>query len=378
VLDTLLRLLPRRLTLRKATAQRRLRIVKAEVKRLALCRRGKNGLTTLYKADGQTEFQTLCKAEDEGSLLAVMYAPERVDADGHVAGPEVVEEMLHTLMRNGAELDIEHDGKVLAKSQAYIAEAFVVQKGDARFQGWTDYDGTPAGDLSGAAAVKIKIEDPELRASRRRGDWDGVSLFGPAVGIPEVAPLSKSTQPPEDTMNPEQFAQLLKALTDTVGGLQTSLVKAVTDAVKPADDKTDDKTSAPDAPALPAFEGDVDSVADLATYEKTLRKSQLTLSLAGKDTKAVDKAIATVVDMRKALSEEKVKDEDAGIEAGDSDEVRDLKVRLFKAQRGTNAPAGPAPTGKSVHEQNVELGLELAKAINREGDNKPSFVWDVR
>jgi hypothetical protein len=350
------------------------RIVKAEVLRLALCRRGKNGLTTLYKADGTIELQTLVKAVDEGTLLAVMYAPERPDADGHVASEPVVRQMLHTLMRNGAELDIEHNGKILDRTKAYVAEAFIVQKADERFQGWKNYDGTDAGDLTGAAAVQINIDDPALRESRKRGDWDGISLFGAGEGVPErVIIKSQDPQNPDTPMTPEQLKQILDGFTAGISGLQVSLVKAVTDAVGTIEaEEPAEKPEAVKAKAevAPAFSGDPSILADLEVYEKAVRAYEFRKAVA--DGKMTADQIA---ELRKALSETQPSDAEIGAEAGDSAAVKSLKLQLFKAKRGSNAPAKGSPSPDLDQMQlDVAEGLELAKSIN--GESKaPAFSF---
>lgn len=364
-LDSLIGRLRRPFPIHLVKAQGRTRIVKAEVKRLALCKRGKNGLTTLYKADGSLQFETLSKALDEGTLLAVMYAPERADADGHIASQDVCKQMIHSLMRNGAELDIEHDGKVLTKAQAYIAEAFMVQKADARFADWKNYDGSSVGDLTGAAAVQINIDDPALRESRRKGEWDGISLFGTGEGVPERVDLTK-TNPPQDTpeMTPEQLKQILDGFTAGLASLQTTLVKAVTDTVKPPEAKPEAKLA--DAPA---FEGDATNPADLEKFEKSLRSYELTKAIKG-GTVTAEK----IAEMRKALTDADSAPSDAelGVEPGDSSEVRSLRLQLHKARRASNAGARPAAPGQqSQAALDVAEGLELAKAMNGDAKSEP-------
>lgn len=328
------RLFPIRLS--KAVSAR-VRIKKAEVKRLSLCRQGKNGLRTLYKADGSLQLDALVKAVDEGTLLAVMYRPERPDEDGHVADAEVCRQMLHSLMRNGAELDIEHDGKVLSKAQAYVAEAFTIQKSDPRFAGWKHYDGTDAGDLTGAVAVQINIDDPALRASRVKGDWDGISLFGVGEGVPEQTITKSTPQDDPNPMTPEQLKALQDSFTAGLASLQTALVKSVADLVKPVEMKTEAKA---------------DTKADpLATL------------------------VAEIAELRKAMGVSG-EDKEAGIEASDSAEVRDLKLRLFKAQRKSNAPAqGAASPEKSQLELDLAEGLELAKSLA--GSAAPAAGWKI-
>ncbi len=52
---------------------KRRRIKSASITRLSLCRRGRNGLTTLFKSfdNDECEWQLLVKGDDKGELMAV-------------------------------------------------------------------------------------------------------------------------------------------------------------------------------------------------------------------------------------------------------------------------------------------------------------------
>lgn len=153
------------------------RILNAEVKLLSLVPRGANKLPVLYKSDGCVEFQPISKWNDEkGELLSVVYAPELRDSQGDIASADVIRKMAHSFARNGANLDIKHDGVLLSKKQCYVAESFIIQKGDERFKDWKDYDGNPV-DVTGGWATLLKVEDESLRKAYRDGGWNGVSLF---------------------------------------------------------------------------------------------------------------------------------------------------------------------------------------------------------
>lgn len=158
----------------------RRRIKSAQVKFISLVPRGANKLPVLYKsADATCEFQALTKLGDSGELLAVVYAPEVRDSQGDIASAEVIKAMAYGAAKDGVEIDLRHDGQPIGKDRAFIAEKFIVAKGDARFADWKDYDGKPV-DLTGAWAIVVKIDDPKLRELYREGKWNGVSLFGPA------------------------------------------------------------------------------------------------------------------------------------------------------------------------------------------------------
>jgi hypothetical protein len=119
---------------------------------------------------------------------------------------------------------------VLKADQASVAETFIVQKGDPRFQGWVDNYGTPV-DATDAWGMLIKISDPGLRKAVKDGRIAGLSLFG----LAEVEPIAKSTSILETMTEAE-----LKALLDA---RDAQLLEAITKAVAP---------KAPAAPATPA------------------------------------------------------------------------------------------------------------------------------
>lgn len=158
----------------------RRRIKKAHIKYISLVPQGANQMPVLYKEDGEIELQTLVKEQDEGELLAVVYAPDFEDSQGDIASAEVIKDAAYEAMKRGVELDIRHDFKALSKDQAYVAESFLIQKGDERFQGFQDYRGNTIESLEGAWATVIKIDDPALREKYRNGEFQGVSMAGPA------------------------------------------------------------------------------------------------------------------------------------------------------------------------------------------------------
>lgn len=160
------------------------RIKKAAIKFISLVPAGANKVDAVYKADGSFSFEPMVKASDnfdeEGELLAVVYPANMRDAQGDIADASVVKQMAHDFIANGAGIDINHDGKPVAKDRARVAETFLVRKTDERFHGWKDREGNST-DLTGAWAAVIKIDDPELRKKYRSGEWAGVSMGGTAL-----------------------------------------------------------------------------------------------------------------------------------------------------------------------------------------------------
>jgi len=198
------------------------RIIKANIRFLSLCERGKNNLATIYKGDGQDGFggELLVKGFDEetGELTAVVYAPEKEDLEGDIASSEVIKDAMYAAMRDGIAIDLKHDFRPLDSSKAFIAQTFLVQKGDPRFADTKDYSGTPV-DVTGAWGVILKIEDPDLRAKYREGKWGGVSMGGTAIYT-----TAKADEPSEDDMKPEEIKALTNSITD-------SITKAINDSL---------------------------------------------------------------------------------------------------------------------------------------------------
>lgn len=189
------------------------RLLKIWMKELSLVPRGANQLATVYKTDGDESDVTLDTVtkfdEEQGELLAVVYAPEQRDSQGHIASKTVIKEMAYDAAKEGYRLDIKHAGRKLSTEEAFVAERFIVAKGDERFANWKNYQGETV-DLTGAFANVIKIEDSELREKFKSGEWNGVSLGGDALLRPEPEPAKKTATTKDPDMDPEQLAEALK------------------------------------------------------------------------------------------------------------------------------------------------------------------------
>lgn len=164
---------------------RRRRIKRAKVTHISLVPRGANRLPVIFKEDDDTfDIELLMKAaedfQEKGELTAIVYAPEQRDSQGDIASAEVIKEAMYDAARDGIKIDMRHDGVTVAKSQAFVAESFIVQQGDPRFEGIKTYAGKTV-DPTGAWGVVIKVDDPGLRQKYRDGEWNGVSMGGTAL-----------------------------------------------------------------------------------------------------------------------------------------------------------------------------------------------------
>lgn len=315
------------------------RIKKVKVTHLALCKRGKNQLPVLYKAeDGEggaatVEVQTIVKAmddfDDHGELLVIGWAPEHRDIEGDIADAEVCKAMGHSFMREGARLNIRHGSENITRDRAFVAESFTIQKSDERFHDLQDYQGNDV-DVTGGWAALIKIEDPELRRLYREEGWNGISLQGEADGTYE--PTTNKVQKARDLfranhtddrsdnptqeydMKPEELEAILKGNREATLALLTPLIKAQDPApVVPPVAPAKPIAKAEDEPKI-EFTGDPLNKEEVAEHLRQVKAARLAKSVDWNDPKAVENHLATLAKM----------DPDNGDPGDDDDDVDDL------------------------------------------------------
>lgn len=205
----------------------------AEISFVSLCKRGKNGIKPIAKADGEDKFSCTVGATSliykkdersikEGLINALVWTPNREDSEGHKATPEEIVKMAHSFMKNGSQLDFNHDEKPINKSDIYVCESGIVQKGDPRFEGVTDYQGNKV-DATDSWYIVMKVESEELKKQYQEGVIDGVSMGGVARVVPEEEKDNQSLlksildcvkpkkQPKENDMKPEEVAEIVKS-----------------------------------------------------------------------------------------------------------------------------------------------------------------------
>jgi len=320
-------------------------ILDANILFISLCPRGKTGLATLYKADGHAEFQGLTKAldnfDERGQLVACVWAPDKADAEGDFARPEVIEKMAHSFLRNAGKVDVLHDCKALGTDAAYVAESFIIQKGDQRFAGMVDYAGKPV-DVTGGWGIVMQINDPALRKAYRDGDWAGVSMYGPArvreakLDKAKVKALRTLINPEEIEMTPEEIQAIFKqGLTEF----------AASDAFKVA----------------------VKAAAPVATEPKPEPKPKV------KPTELPELDFTDPDALRKHADAQEVEALKKGVDWGDPKAVREYAEKV-EALKKAKKPAKPAPSKAGEGEPApvaddeailIKGGLALADYINK-------------
>lgn len=321
------------------------RIKRAKIKFISLVPRGANQMPVIYKEDGAVAFDLLTKAgadfDERGELLSVVYAPEIRDSQGDIASADVIKQMMYDAAKEGVQIDLRHNETPVAKADAYIAESFLIQKGDSRFADFKDYGGKVV-DVTGAWAVVIKIDSPDLRKQYKEGKWNGVSMGGTA----EL--LNEKSEPTDKTGDPDMTtAELLATLTAALTANNTALTKAVSEGVTASlteagviKKKDEPKTKTEDAePQPPKFKGNPSNIEDVRKHAAALKAFSLSKTIDWNDSEAVATHLATVEEMAKADGTH-VTDEEAGILESDTPRERALKKELAKLKKASNQPGG--------------------------------------
>lgn len=322
------------------------RIKKAKITFVSLCPRGKNQMPVLFKDDGTFEVQTLVKEQAEGELTALVYVPEHSDSDGDVADAKVIKEMAHDYLRDSGKVDVRHNGQALTKEQGYVAESFIVQKGDPRFEDMIDLKGRPV-DAAGSWGMVIKIDDPELRSKYANGEWQGVSMFGFAEQVEHVDKEEKVDG---------RLLRILKSLIPGMGGSQTQ--------------KEDSMENAELMKALEALTSKVDGLVS----KEAAREAEAEKLAKAEAEKAQDKKIADVViSVLKEAGLVKESKEDTSPELKKAlEEKQALEERIASLQKGSKQSTEDQNQPKEIQGLSKEeaegfaLGVQIAKMANKE------------
>ncbi len=325
------------------------RIRYAKIRRISLLARGATQLPVLYKGEGMSTLEdlglqcVLTKGEEEGLLTAVVWPADNKDDTGLEANSKVIQQFAHDAMIDGVEIDMNHDGKVLTKEQAAVVESFIIQKGDARFADLQDYSGNPV-DAEGAWGTVIKIQDPEIRRLYREGEWNAVSMMGPALVSKAETP---NPSPEEDPMNTEQYTQLMdlmKAQAVKIDGLEAVNVEKAEKAQADADAIETEKVT------LAKFEGNPSNAKEVKAHLDAIKLSQVDFT----DAEAVEAHLASLTVVKKAES----------TDAPDSDELALAKEQLVKAEAAIlKLECGSEQSDESAEDQDVTVqGLRKAES----------------
>lgn len=360
------------------------RIKKARVTHLSLCPKGANRLPVMLKDDSAFDLLTLSKAatdfETNHEIHAVVYAPGLRDTDGEWANAATIKEMAHQFGKVGEGIDLRHDFKTLDKDAAFVAESFIIQKGDPRFADMKTYDGQPV-DVAGGWGVVLKIDSEDLRKQYAEGKWAGISMGGTyeleaAKAGDENAVLNffkqilgfskqSSTNAPSGVHDMDKTETLAlidagnKTVLDTIKGMFKSAgLNVEADATPGAKTK-----GGPSKPVCKNF-GDPKLV---AKYKDELRRFNLSKDVDWEDPDSIEVYEAALAKLDEDAEGNEGEDLDTNgqpvkKDAGSTDSGKKAKPgtalakaeqelalarqRLAKLQRNSNTPSGAADEGE--------------------------------
>lgn len=375
--------------------RRRYRAVK-DIQFISLCPRGANGLTTILKDDGAFEFEMIAKQTSDfmqnGEMVCCMYAPELRDSHGDIADAEICKQMAHAWARDGKGIDFRHDNKVLPKGSALVAESFIIQKNDPRYENFKNYSGEVV-DVTGGWGVVLKIEDQGLRKLYGEQGWNGVSLQGHVLAevekseeidesrarsfitsLMKMLGISSESKPEGDRdMKPEEVTKIVKdANTELLTGLKDIFTEAGI-LKAPKKDEPVKKEETPAKPTAPKFTGNPLNAEEVRKHQDALKAFKASESVDWSDPVAVEKHLASI---SATPEEEAAIAKAAGITDQDSPQVRELKKQLVLAQRESNqvvaAGDGTTPVKKSGGSSLV--GVTKADDCVAAGNRMAAFI----
>lgn len=349
------------------------RLKKAVINFLSLCPRGVNRLPVMYKADdgngtGTVDIDTLIKAsaefDDNGEITAVVYAPELLDSQNELASAEVIKEAMYDAAQRGLNIDVRHNNKALPKTEAFIAQSYIIKKGDPDFTDMKDYHGAPV-DVTGGWAVQIKILNPELRKAYKDKAWNGISMGGFAASSVEksddiIARLVEYLSgkplptPRKDTEMTKEEMEANNAV------LIAGIAKAVADAIKPPEVKPAPVVKSDEAPV---FKGSLANAKEVRAHRFAVKRHELAKSLDWSN----DESVAAYTEALEALNKEEGTDAPVKSET----EIR-LEKELKEARKRSNQiPANDKPV---VTDETVAKADEL-KAMGKSIANYANKRW---
>jgi hypothetical protein len=329
----------------------------ADVTFISLCPHGKNRLKVLYKEDGKFEAGVSVKKADsfdkEGEIIAAIYVPNHMDVDGDFATDNsAIKSMAHSHARNGGQLDLRHDEKPLTKEQAFVAESFIIQKGDPRFDDLTDDAGNKV-DATGGWGAVIKLEDPDLKSNYEFEGWEGVSLYGNAV----VESLKSDEKKVIDRliiqnkekarMDENKVLELINKALEPIAVALKKLGEVKKEEVKP-EPKPEKK------PEAPVFTGDPTSLEDIKTHELALKKYELMKSVDWQNPKQVAEVMKSLEkeDKKELSKEDKEK------------EIGRLNAEIQRLEKGSKqSPNEDKKTEQSEDERLFAIGAAAGKSL---------------
>ena len=355
--------------------QRKMKIARIDF--ISLCGRGRNKLPVIYKSEdaltSNVEFNGILAKDmdEEGVIVACVYAPDLLDTDQEWAPEEVIKEFAYEFQRNGGQLDIRHNEQAIPRDDAFIAESFIIQKGDPRFADMRTYDGKSV-DVTGGWGVVIKVDSDELQNAYRKGEFAGVSMGGRALFEEQSLYAQAVTKHKEQDDMPIDETTLQNMLTNQATAITKGIVEALdardADKVKKAEDakKAKELEDLKKAKANEVvFEGDPRNPEDVRKHQEKLALAKVDWS----DPASVKKHLDSLEKGDDGKTDENLTEDEKKIKKAEA-EIARQQAEIKRPKGGSNQGAGdsvnkgestPEERGtEEAHQALVEAGIRKA------------------
>lgn len=152
---------------------------------ISLVRKGANQKTIIWKSgDGDPprswQVEIAKTDEDKRLVFGIVYSPGEVDSQGDMTDAAEIEKAAYDFLKASRTGDgVDKDHTFTPESGAFVAESWLVRKGDPVFQDQPE----------GSWGVAIKVDDDVLWDAVKKGEIGGLSMGGRA----DIEPMGKST-----------------------------------------------------------------------------------------------------------------------------------------------------------------------------------------
>ncbi len=297
---------------------------------ISLVTAGANKREVVYKRDDGTEVKPqfercvrIGKADDAQQVIyGIVYAPgspDDTDTQGDFTTKDEVRAMAYAFMVKGRNVwGVDRDHTFRALQEAYVAESWIVEKGDTIFGDARD---------DGAWAVGIKITDANLYNELKNTGYKGLSMAGTAERVEVEAKSAKGDEPnsgwlqriklalgikPKEDLDVDEIKKAVEALTATVKSLSDKFaaMEKAAGATPPAGNPP---AQPPDlAKALADLQALTDKMAKLEAGEKPAAQEVDLAALA----KQITELVTRVEKIEKAKTGSHQQDPKGGESAG--------------------------------------------------------------
>lgn len=305
-------------------------------------------IKNLNLPESSIELDKVCqirKVDDEKRMVySVVYPANEIDAHGEFATASDVEKACHNFMRKSKTGNVDTQHNLVTDQDCFVAENWIIRKGDELFPEETDLDGWASG---------IKVENDEIWQKIKKGEITGVSMWGFAEKVEEdedgnVAKFMKHIkkffhEDDEITVVSKDFSERLKRyeMRNVVEAVTSEYFSVINNDMQSLDER---KQTLIDVSA--EF---VTKLSEIEVAKSLIEKEGRTLS--GKNLKAIQTALTNLKQLLDAADKNKEQ-----VEKLKKSIVENAQPNSGTPESGAGSPAPETtPVAKSTDERIADL-----------------------